>query len=370
MFSNMDLKPLKSPDYLILFCTALLILFGLVMLSSASANLGKLRFDDNYFFLKHQLLYGLLPGLIGFAFTYRIFYGFYEKIALPLLIVFIILLLLLFTPLGIESGGAGRWLDLNIFSFQPSEFLKIGFILYLAAWLVGSRERGDNWWRGFAPFISILFVIGAILLKQSSTSTFALLLGTACIMYFVSGAKHSFLMSIVATSLAGLLLISYLTPYRWARIMTYFRPGNNPETSDYHINQALIAIGSGGATGVGFGQSTTKIKYLPEPIGDSIFAIVGEELGFLGTTMVITVIFILIFKIFMISRKIPHKFGQLTLVGFGSLLSLQVFMNIAAISGLIPLTGVSLPFISYGGTGLVAYMTIIGIIANISKYAR
>jgi cell division protein FtsW len=189
-------------------------------------------------------------------------------------------------------------------------------------------------------------------------------------MYFANGAKYSFMLSVVTIGVAGLLTVSYLTPYRWQRIVTYFKPSENYETSGYHINQALIAIGNGGLTGVGLGQSTTKIKYLPEPIGDSIFAIVSEELGFVGSVAVILIIWLLVARILVLSRKVPHKFGQLLLVGFGCLIGLQAFVNIGAISGLIPLTGMSLPFISYGGTGLTTYMTIAGIIANISKYAR
>lgn len=365
-----ELSPRKNPDYFVLLLSAFIIIFGLVMLSSASANLGGAKFDDNYFFIKHQITHGFLPGLVGFVLAFYIYYGAYEKISIFLLFGSMLSLLLLFTPLGLESGGAGRWLNIGGFTFQPSEFLKLTFIMYLAAWFAGSGDRQKNFWRGLFPFLIILGLLGLILLKQSSTSTFALLLATACIMYFANGAKYSFLLSIAGASIIGLALVSYLTPYRWQRIMTYFEPNKNYETSGYHINQALIAIGNGGLGGVGLGESTTKIKYLPEPIGDSIFAVISEEIGFIGSVSVIILLWLLTGRILFLSMHTSHKFGQLLLIGFACLIGLQSFTNIAAISGLIPLTGMPLPFISYGGTGLTVYMIILGVIVNISKYTR
>lgn len=360
----------KHPDYLILGLAAFLVFFGLVMLTSASANIGKLRFDDNYFYLKHQLLSGLLPGLFGFIIGFYLYYGWYEKLAPFVFLVCVTALLLIFSPLGVRAGGADRWLNLGFITFQPSEFMKIAFVLYISAWLSGNRERNDHVWKGLAPFVLLLAVLAGILLKQSSTSTFALLMITACVVYFVGGANTRHLATIGAIGAAGLLIVSFLTPYRWQRIATFINPDKNLETSSYHINQALTAIGAGGNFGVGLGESTSKISQLPEPIGDSIFAIVAEELGFVGVILIIVAIAALVLRILLLSRKIPHRFGQLILIGFGTMLALQAFVNIAAISGLIPLTGMPLPFISYGGTALVAYMTIIGIIGNISKYAR
>lgn len=360
----------KKPDYLIVLCVSLLILFGLVMLVSASADLGKTKFDDSYFYVKHQIIYGLIPGIIGFFTALKIYYGAYEKRALFILGFTIVLLLLVFTPLGFKAGGAERWLQFGSITFQPSELLKLSFVIYFAAWLSGNEERQKSLRHGLIPFIVLISIIGLILFKQPSTSTFAILAVTSGIIYLVSGAKISHIL--LGIVFAGILIlgISYLSPYRWARITTFFNPGTNLETSGYHINQALTAIGSGGLTGVGFGQSTTKIKYLPEPIGDSIFAIIAEELGFIGSALVIILITLLTIRILSLSKSVPDKFGRLLLVGFGSIIAVQSFMNIASISGVIPLTGVPLPFISYGGTTLAVFMTMSGIIVNISKYAR
>jgi cell division protein FtsW len=189
-------------------------------------------------------------------------------------------------------------------------------------------------------------------------------------MYFVSGARISYIlttMTLAAVLFAGLL---YLTPnsYRTQRIMSFIDPSQNVLSSSYHINQSLIAIGSGNIFGVGYGESTTKIHYLPEPIGDSIFAVIAEELGFVGSVALILCFLILITRIFILAKRSRDHFAQLILVGFGSLIGIQVFINIGAISGLIPLTGMPLPFISYGGTALAVFMTISGIIINITKH--
>lgn len=357
-------------DYLTIAIVAFLVIFGLVILGSASANLGEAKFGDSYYYLKHQLLFGLLPGLIGYFIASKIYYGKYERAATIIFISTIVLLLLTFSPLGLKAGGALRWLTIGGVTIQPAEIAKLSIIVYLAAWLAGEKERGTSLVKGFLPFLAMLAIVGAILLKQSSTSLFAIILATACIMYFVSGAKQSYLFGTIAIGIIGIITISYFTPYRWSRIMTYIYPEQNKETSGYHINQALIAIGSGGWGGVGLGRSTTKIKYLPEPIGDSIFAVISEELGFIGAITIVGAILILTIRLLLMATKMSHKFGQLLLVGFGSLLGLQSFINIGAITGLLPLTGVPLPFISYGGTSLAVFLTIIGIVTNISMHTR
>lgn len=359
-----------KPDYVIFACAAFLILFGLVMLSSASANLGQSKLNDNYFYLRHQFLYGFLIGLVLFFATSKIYYGIYEKLAVPFIVVGILLLLLIFTPLGLKAGGAMRWIQLGNFTFQPSEFIKFASVIYFAAWLAGDKERQNNLWRGFVPFIMVLAVVGMILLKQSSTSMFALILSTACIVYFACGAKLTYPLGAAGLGIVGLILVIVFTPYRWSRVSTYLNPAANQETSGYHINQALIAIGSGGVYGVGLGQSTTKISYLPEPIGDSIFAVIAEELGFIGAATIILIFAVLIIRILALSSRVDHKFGQLLLIGFGTTIGLQTFINIAAISGIIPLTGMPLPFISYGSTAMVILMATMGIITNISTYTR
>ena len=357
-----------KPDYVIVFCLAALVIFGLVMLVSASSNLGQFRFGDSYYYIKHQLLYGFLPGLIGFFAASRIYYRRYQKIAVFLGLISVTLLFLVFTPLGFSSGGADRWLKIGPITFQPAEIVKLTFIVYLAAWLGGNKERSQNLAKGFLPFLIISALVGALLLKQPSTSAAVILIATALIIYFASGAKLSYLAGMILLGILALALVIYLTPYRFNRVLNFLSPDTNPQGGGYHINQALIAIGSGGWFGVGYGQSTTKIKYLPEPIGDSIFAVIAEELGFIGSAILIIIFLILILKVFSLAKKSPDRFGKLLLIGFASLIAIQTFTNIAAISGLIPLTGSPLPFISYGGTALAVFMTMGGVIVNISKH--
>jgi len=357
----MRAKLSKGVDPLLFFAVMALIVFGLVMLASASSHLGKTKFDDSYYYLKHQIYFGFLPGLAGLLTTSFIHYRHYQKWALPLLFLTLILLLLVFTPWwGLRAGGADRWLRFGSFSFQPAELLKISFFIYLAAWL---QKKG-----GFIPFVIIMGTVAFLLLAQPATSTAALLMAAAIITYFMSGARlYQFFL---AALLGGgvLLLLIYLTPYRWERVKTFLDPEADRQASGYHLSQTLIAIGSGGLTGVGYGQSTTKINYLPEPIGDSIFAVIAEELGFIGALGFVALIMLLAGRMFIIAGRSKDQFGYLAVIGFASLIALQSFIHIAAVSGLIPLTGIPLPFISYGGTGLFAFMTMTGIVFNISKY--
>jgi cell division protein FtsW len=357
-----------SPDYVIIFCTFILVIFGLVMLASASFDLGRIKFGSSYFYLRHQLIYGLSIGLIGFWLASKFYYRHYQNFAVVLLISSLVPIFLIFTPLGVTSGGATRWLGIGSFVFQPSELLKITFVIYLASWLGGKFCRRQSFWGGFAPFLIITGIIGSLLIAQPSTSMAAILVLTALIIYFASGARLSYIFGALILGTVLFLAISYATPYRWERITSFLNPDADIQSSSYQINQTLIAIGSGGLTGVGFGKSTSKLHYLPQPIDDSIFAVIAEELGFIGSTALIGAFAMFVTRSFILARKATDEFGRLLLIGFGSLIAIQVFVHVAAISGFIPLTGVPLPYISYGGTSLAIFITISGIMANISKY--
>lgn len=359
-----------APDYVIIVTFFLLIVFGLVMLVSASSHLGKVRFDDSYYYIKSQIIKGFLIGCLGFFLGYIIHYQRLKKLAFPLLFASLGLLLLVFTPLGISSGGADRWLHLGPIIFQPGELLKITYVVYLAAWLSGNRLRHrKSFYEEYIPFLIISGFVGGILFMQPATSTVVILLGTGLTMYFLSDAPWKY---IVGSIFLGLFIVASLiliTPYRFERVMGFFTYSQDQEGAGYHLNQALIAIGSGKLWGVGYGQSTAKIRFLPDPIADSVFAVIGQELGFIGSALVVIIFFFLVFKIFWLARSIRDRFGQLLLIGFAMIIGAQAFMHMAAISGIVPLTGVPLPFISYGGTALAVFMTMSGIIANISKYS-
>lgn len=351
----------KKNDYVIILLIILLIAFGMLMLGSASSNLSKTTVGDSWYFLKHQAFYGLGLGIIGFMLGSGIYYKKYEKIAVLGMLCGIILLCLTFTPLAFETKGAARWVTLGVIMFQPSEPLKLFFIIYLGAWLAGNRNR-------LIAFIAILGAIIALLLKQPATSTAILLTAVALIMYFMSGARVKHLIIAVCVIASALAPAIYFAPYRMTRIEAFLSPQHNIQTTNYQVNQAKIAIGSGGLTGVGYGRSKTKIRYLPEPLADSIFAVIGEELGFMGSLALITLFLALVLRLLFIARRTHDQFGQLIVIGFASLIMLQSFINIGAISGLIPVTGMPLPFISYGGTSLAIFLTMMGIANNISKY--
>lgn len=361
---------MKRADYFLLACFGLLIIFGLFMLASASANLGRIDFNDSYYYLRHQIYYGLSIGIIGFFVASRINYGVYKNkiFAVAFLIVTCILLALVFSPLGFSANGASRWLNLGQFSFQPAELLKLSLVIYLASWLCRKENRQKNFVSGLLPFAAVLSLVSVLLVAQHSTSPVVILILVALIMYFISGARLSYLLGIVLAGALAIGLIVFATPYRAERMLTFLNPEADSQGSGFHLIQSKTAIGAGGFTGVGYGQSTVK-NYLPEPIGDSIFAIVGEEFGFMGTIFLIGLFAFLVIRIFLIAQKMPDPFGRLLLIGFGSIIGIQAVVNIGAMSGVLPLTGTPLPFISYGGTNLAVFMTMMGVVVNISKYS-
>ncbi|MCL4437489.1 FtsW/RodA/SpoVE family cell cycle protein, partial [Patescibacteria group bacterium] len=275
----------------------------------------------------------------------KIYYQNYKKWAVALLAVSLLFLIIVFTPLGIKSGGAERWVRLGVFSFQPAEIIKLTFIIYLAAWLTNPKaNRSQNFLGGFLPFIIISGLVAGLLILEPTTGTVIIILGAGLMAYFYSGAKFRYIILAIVLGLTILALIIYATPYRFARVQTYFSPSKDQQGNSYQINQSLINIGVGGWLGTGYGKSTMKIGLLPAPLDDSIFSIVANELGFIGAAAVIVMFFMLVFMIFYLSLKIDDKFAQLLLVGFGGVILIQSFMNIASISGLLPLTGVPLPF--------------------------
>ncbi len=355
-------------DNVILGIVSSLTIFGLVALASASSDLGKLRFDDAYYYLSHQITLGLGIGIVGFLFGLFINYKIYKKFAPLILIVSLGTLLLTLTPLGFAAGGAKRWLALGPIIFQPAELFKIAFVFYMSAWLGGIKnsKRLITIREGLMPFLIIIGLVGFFFIFQHSTSAAAITILSALAIYFVSGVKKRYLVYIFGLAGIAVTLFTLFTPYRAQRVLTFLDPSSDAQGAGYQLNQALTTIGSGGLTGVGYGKSLSK-TYLPERIGDSIFAIIAEEWGFVGAIALIIVFFVLVAKIFLIARNISDEFAKLVLTGFGTILGAQVFIHIGSNLGLIPFTGVPLPYISYGGTALAVYLTMTGVILNIAK---
>lgn len=363
------LKGGHRPDYFLAATIFVLVVGGLVILASASSEVGRVRFDDSYYYLKRQILYGLSFGILGFFTAFKLHYQHYKKVAFLLLLANLGLLALVFTPMGVTTGGATRWIRLGPLTFQPSEFLKLTFVLYLAAWLTNpAANRAKDLKEGFIPFLVMCGVIASLLFFQPATSMVVILLAAGGAVYFMSGAgiTHVFITAILGAAAIGLLVAK--GDYRLARITSFLNPSADTEDSGFQARQARITIGSGGWWGIGYGQSTTKGKTLPGAHDDAIFAVAAQELGFAGASAIAIFFGILVVRLLWLARKFRDRFGQLILVGFVAIITLQSVVHIGAISGLLPLTGVPLPFVSYGGTALAVFLTMSGIALNISKY--
>jgi cell division protein FtsW len=362
----------NRPDKTLIFTIFALIVFGLIMIASAGVAYSQTRFGDQYYFFKHQLLYGIIPGLLVLYLFQRIDYRYWKKVGVILFLASLIFLVLVFIPgIGAQIYGASRWIKLGPLSFQPSEMMKLSIILYLAAWLESKGwNRIRDFFEGFLPFLAVMGLVGFLIIKQPDTGTLGIIIISALTIYFIAGARLSHLFSLVIAGFVGLMVLIKIEPYRLNRLMVFLDPQTDVRGIGYQVNQALLAIGSGGIFGVGLGHSRQKFNYLPEPVGDSIFAIIGEELGMIGATVLVLLFVTLAVRGFRIAKNAPDNFGKLVAGGITCWIVIQAFINIAAISGIIPLTGVPLPFISYGGTSLVFLMAGVGILLNISKQGK
>lgn len=361
----------ESPDYALMLTVFALIIFGLIMVSSASVVIAYEGWGDKYYFLKHQFFYGIIPGVIGWIIAQKINYQHLRKIAFPALVVTLVLLILVFAP-GIGAGykGANRWVNLGLFQFQPTELAKIAFIIYLAAWLSKKGMMVRDISLGFIPFLSVMGVITFLIALQPDIGTLVVIALTGCTVYFVAGGRirHLFLIALIA--LVILFLLIEIAPYRKARFTVFLHPEIDPKGVGYQVNQALMAIGSGGIFGLGLGHSRQKYNYLPEPAGDTIFSIIGEELGFIGISVLLVLFFILVIRGFQAASRAPDFFGRFLAVGITSWFIFQALIHIGANLSLIPLTGVPLPFISYGGSALTFSLIGLGILLNVSKHSQ
>lgn len=354
------------------FLLALLLLlgFGLVMISSASVVISSERFDSNYVYVSQQLMFAGL-GLVALAVMSVIDYRFWQRIAPWLLFVILGLLIAVFIPgIGNLNRGTQGWIDIGPVEFQAAEVVKLLAILFFGAWLANRGDRIASLALGFVPFVTILGLIALLIMAQPDAGTTLVLLGTIVTMYFVAGAPylHIGLGMLLGGSLLGMLILS--APYRMQRLLVFLNPTQETLGAAYHINQALLAVGAGGLFGLGFGQSKQKFLYLPEPHTDSIFAIAIEELGFLRALLVLGLILFLVLRGYQIARRVPDTFGRYVATGITTLILIQSFVNIGAMLGLMPITGVTLPFVSYGGSSLLVLLASAGILLNISRQAN
>lgn len=359
----------KKVDRFFLIILGLLVFIGISMFISSS--LGILVRSEKIFYsvLFSQLVLGLIMGLIGMYFCLKIDYKFWHRYSFLIFLGSILLTACVFVPyLGWTHGGARRWIQIAGFSFQPVEILKFGFIIYFAAWLAWVKNKVQDFRFGILPFAIMLGIIALILFNQPDVKSFILITVTGAGMLFISGVPMRYILGIGMGALLVLGSLVFYKPYLQERIKTFINPSSDPRGSSYQIQQSLITLGSGGIFGRGFGQSIQKFGYLPEPQGDSIFAVLGEEFGFIGTSVTILLFLLFALRGFQIANNSPNLFSRLLVSGIVILITAQSFMHIASITGVFPLTGVPLPFMSHGGTSLMIYLIATGIILNVSKY--
>lgn len=341
------------------------------MISSASISQSQENYNESYFFLKNQIFKGLLPGLFFGALAYFLPCRRLKNAALPFFIIAIIMMLLVFIPsIGVKHGGAQRWIKIGSIVFQPSEIFKLAFIIYLAAWLSNKGKAIKSFTAGLIPFMVLTGLTGLLIILQPDIGTFGIIGLSAAIIYFLAGARLSHVGIIGGGGGAVLFFLSKFYTHVTNRLQVFLHPELDPQGLGYQINQALLAFGSGGLFGLGLGQSLQKFRYLPEPASDSIAAVIGEELGFVGLLCLLAMFLIFAFRGFKIARQSPDDFARLLAGGLTSWIIIQAIINISAICGLIPLTGVTLPFVSLGGSSLVVCLTGTGILLNISKYGK
>ncbi len=355
---------MKRFDLLLFGTVAFLALFGLLIVYDASSVIAFNLFGDKYQYIKDQLVWVLL----GFIFLFVFYFIDYRKLfnlALPLLIVALLLLLLVFIPgVGVHALGAKRWINLGFFSLQPAEFVKLVLAIYLAAWF-SFKEKGR--------LLAFSLLMGAVLLLvmlEPDMGTALIILFEAIILYFLSGGsvKHFLIGAPIIGGVGYIYIIS--APYRAARLTSFLSLGNSLNDISYHVKQILIALGSGGVFGLGIGNSLQKYAYLPENVTDSIFPIIAEEFGFLGALVLIALFVIVVWRGFFIAMRAKDNFGKLLAAGITSFIGIQIIINLGAMTALFPLTGVPLPFISYGGSALIVDLASVGILLNISKQSH
>lgn len=356
----------NSIDYTFLVIILMLLAFGLVMVFSASsASAHYIQGDATYFF-KRQLLWAILGLISMFAMSkipYKVLYRYTN-----LLFVGSIVLLLLVPIIGVDSNGAKRWLGVGPVTFQPSEVAKLTVIIFLAKAISRDPDSVNHFKKGFLKYLGIVVIIAGIVLIEPHMSGAMVIMLVGCAVLFVAGFKGIYFAGMASLAIPAAIALAVFSPYRLKRVTSFLNPFADKLGDSWQIVQSLYAIGSGGLFGLGLGQSRQKFLYIPEPQTDFIYSIICEELGFVGAVFVILLFALLIWKGIVIARKAPDVFSSLTVSGIIALVAVQVLMNIAVVTSTMPVTGIPLPFFSYGGSSILFLLTEMGIVLNISRY--
>lgn len=336
-----------------------LVIFGLIMVGNASVVDAARDFSDKWYYLKLQSVWAVL-GLIGFGLASLWPYERWQKIARPLFLTTIVCLVLVLIPgIGSKLLGARRWISLGPFGFQPAELAKLSLVIYLATFI---KKDLPMW-----SFLGVVGLTTGLVMLEPDLGTTIVLGGISLMMYFGGGGKLRYLFSLVPVVGILVLVMVLISPYRLARLKTFLDHRDDPLGSSYHIRQVLISLGSGGITGVGFGQSRQKYEFLPEVTTDSIFAVVAEETGLIGSTILISMFGLFVIVGLKVAQKAPDLFAANLAIGITAWIGWQAFVNLAAMVALVPLTGIPLPFISYGGSAVVVNLLACGILVNIAR---
>lgn len=361
-------KSSASGDRVFALIVLALVVGGLAMFSSAALGLLARPDGSPWKLALTQLVLGLLPGIVALVTIRLSSPDLIRKMIVPFYIFALVLTALVFTPLGMTINGATRWIDIGFTTIQPSEFLKVATILMVASYLASAKTAIKEFKTGLVPFGIIIGIPALLLLAQPNTSTVLIIGAAAVALYFIAGARWRDFAIIGVTALVGLGILVSMRPYLMERVLTFVDPSRDPLSSGYQIQQSLIAIGSGGALGRGFGQSAQKFNYLPEPVGDSVFAVFGEEFGFVGTVSIVFLFLAFAARGLTIAATAGNAFGAYAATGLTLLITFSAFLNIGAMLGMFPLTGLPLPFVSHGGTALLAALASVGIILNIAAH--
>lgn len=364
----MEQKKTPHFDYLLLFAVLGLLAIGTVVVLSASATIAYHSTGTPYYYLERQIMWALL-GLIALSVAVRYNYWHYQKWALPVFVIAVVLLGMVLIPhVGIEINGSRRWLGVGSLQVQPSELAKIGMIFLFARLLTLNRDRLSSFWRGLLPHLAIALVVLGLVLAEPDLGTTLAISGTFFVMLFVAGAKKRHLGALFAAALPALGIVIAIEPYRLQRIVAFTDPWKHPLGEGFHTIQALLALGSGGILGLGLGYSRQALGYLPESYTDFVFAVLGEELGLLGTITVVLLFMIVAWRGYRIAMRAPDMFSSLLATGFTTMIALQAAINMGVVTATLPVTGITLPFISYGGSSLVLSLAGVGVLLNISRH--
>lgn len=359
--------PAKRVDRILAVTIGLLLTIGLIALLSASISESKESLGNVYGYFIHQLLYGVIGGSVAAIAAFTIPYRTTQKLALPIFLGCLLLLILVFLPgIGTTLGGARRWIELGPISLQPAELMKLGFVIYLAAWMNTHHKELKNA-SVLLPFLILLGLLALLLIMQPNFSTLLLISCIAGAMYFVAGAPLRFIVGLGAAGVVASLVLVRIAPYRFNRILAFLDPSGDPLGISYQVNQAFISIGSGRWFGTGIFQGIQKQTFLPEPMNDSIYAVWAEETGFIGASLLIGLFLVFLWRVIVIAERADDRFVKFATVGIGVWIFLQASINIGAMVGMLPLTGMPLPFISYGSSSLIAALAASGLLLQFSK---